>query len=100
MAAVTISVRRGFSHTSGVDQVCPGSSRSTRHTSSPVAASSAVRNDCVVLSLRTYRRPSCRAGDDAVAIACMVLKVPRSRRQTSLPSKSRAAASPMDPKYT
>ena len=100
MAEVTISVRRGFSHTRGVDQVCPGSSRSTRHTSSPVAASSAARNDCVVLSLRTYSRPSCSAGDDAVAIACIVLNVPTSRRQISLPSKSRAATSPMGPKYT
>ena len=98
MADVTISVRRLFSQTNGVAQVCPGSSRSTLHSWSPVAVSKAVRNDCVVLSLTTYSRSPCSAGDEAVAMPCMVLKVPMSRRHTSSPSKSSAASNPMLPK--
>ena len=49
---VTSSVRTSFSHTNGVDQF-DRSSRSVRHSSSPVAASKAATHDASSLSLTT-----------------------------------------------
>ena len=51
LPVVTISVRRSFCHTNGVDQFEPSASRSVRHNSSPLFASNAATNDRSSLSL-------------------------------------------------
>src|SRR5262245_6168575 len=94
---VTISVRRSFSQMTGVAQLLP-SFRSTFHTSLPVFASYAARNDCCSLSWTRYRRPLYSTGDAPVPQSFRILNGPMGFVQTGLPFMSNANR-PMLPKY-
>ena len=81
----TISVRLLFRQASGLEY-CDRSSRSTRQTVSPVAASRATKNDWSSLSTCRNRRPSCSTGELDVPQPARIRYWPRSRVQTTSPS--------------